>query len=237
MSPVNIESRSDALTGDNEPGKPIKKSFYSEISEDGWALWIGGLLITIVLLIAMLSADFKFATPVFQWSDANSLFAKVLSGKNLLLIAGIGFVFTILSLAAVWLSPGNAKKYIAGFVLIYILAILSLIIAGNKSISNYGIEYVVFALIIGLLLNNLNILPAKLKEAARSEFFIKTGLIILGTSILFTDIVKAGLPGILQALVVVVVVWFFALWLARKLKVDDEFAVILASAVSIWFYW
>ena len=233
MSPVNIESRSDALTGDNEPGKPIKKSFYSEISEDGWALWIGGLLITIVLLIAMLSADFKFATPVFQWSDANSLFAKVLSGKNLLLIAGIGFVFTILSLAAVWLSPGNAKKYIAGFVLIYILAILSLIIAGNKSISNYGIEYVVFALIIGLLLNNLNILPAKLKEAARSEFFIKTGLIILGTSILFTDIVKAGLPGILQALVVVVVVWFFALWLARKLKVDDEFAVILASAVSI----
>ena len=58
-------------------------------------------------------------------------------------------------------------------------------------------------------------------------------MIILGSSILFTDIIKAGLPGILQALVVVAVVWFFALWLARRLKVDDEFGVILASAVSI----
>jgi len=64
-------------------------------------------------------------------------------------------------------------------------------------------------------------------------FFIKTGLIILGTSILFTDIIKAGLPGILQAVLVVSVVWFFALWLSRKLKVDDEFGVILASAVAI----
>jgi uncharacterized integral membrane protein (TIGR00698 family) len=233
MSPVNIESEADALTGDNEPGKPVKKSFYSRISEDGWALWIGGLLISIVLLIASFSTDFKFKTPVFQWTDTNDLFAKVLSGKNLLLIAGIGFIFTILSVAAVWLSGGSSRKYVAGFILIYILAIISLIVSGNKSISNYGIEYVVFALIIGLLLNNLNILPSKLKEAARSEFFIKTGLIILGTSILFTDIVKAGLPGILQALLVVVVVWFFALWLSRKLKVDDEFAVILASAVSI----
>ncbi len=70
-------------------------------------------------------------------------------------------------------------------------------------------------------------------EAARSEFFIKTGLVILGTSVLFTDIVKAGLPGILQAVLVVSVVWFFALWLSRKLKVDDEFGVILASAVAI----
>jgi len=41
------------------------------------------------------------------------------------------------------------------------------------------------------------------------------------------------LPGILQALAVVLVVWFFALWLSRKLRVDDEFGVILASAVSI----
>jgi len=57
--------------------------------------------------------------------------------------------------------------------------------------------------------------------------------VILGTSILFTDIIKAGLPGILQAVLVVSVVWFFALWLSRKLKVDDEFGVILASAVAI----
>ena len=210
-----------------------KKSFYSRITEDGWALWIGGLVITASLLVAFLSTGLKFTSPQYVWSDSNDLLVKVLTVKNIVLIAGIGIAFTVLSSIAVWLSGGEPVKYIAGFIVLYILAVLSLVISGNKTISSYGIEYVVFGLIIGLILSNLNLSPAWLKEAARSEFFIKTGLIILGTSILFTDIVSAGLPGILQAIAVVIVVWFFALWLSRKLKVDDEFGVILASAVSI----
>jgi len=217
----------------NEAGLPAKKTLFSTVSEDGWALWIGGFIIVIVLLMAFLAGDFKFTSPAYQWANVSELFEKVFFAKNLLFLAGIGFVFAILSSLAVWLSGGSVKKYVGGFVFIYLLAIVSLVIAGNKTINHYGIEYVVFALIIGLLLSNLTKLPEWIREAARSEFFIKTGLIILGTSILFTDIVQAGAPGILQAIAVVVVVWFFALWLSRKLQIDDEFAVILASAVSI----
>jgi len=209
-----------------------KRSFLSGLSEDIWAVLIGGLLIAIILAGVFFS-DIKFITPVYQWENGNDLITKVLTGGNLLLLAVIGIIFLFLSSLAVAASGNNIKKYVAGFGVIFILAILSLIIAGNKSISYYGIEYVVFALLIGLLLSNLFSLPAWLKEAARSEFFIKTGLIILGTSILFTDIIKAGLPGILQSVIVVAAVWFFALWLCRRLKVDDEFGVILASAVSI----
>ena len=145
----------------------------------------------------------------------------------------IGLIFLIISSVSISLSGNSAGRFIRGFALIYLVGILSLIVAGNKSISYYGIEYVVFALFAGLLIGNLTVLPAWLKEAARSEFFIKTGLVILGTSILFTDIIKAGIPGILQAVVVVMAVWFFSMWLSRLLKVDDEFGVILASAVSI----
>src|SRR6478735_5838857 len=209
-----------------------KRSFLSGLSEDIWAVFIGGLLIAIILAGVFFS-DIKFSTPVYQWKNENDLLTKVLTGSNLLLLAAIGVIFLFLSSLAVAASGNNIKKYVAGFGIIFILAIFSLIIAGNKSISYYGIEYVVFALLIGLLLSNLFSLPAWLKEAARSEFFIKTGLIILGTSILFTDIIKAGLPGILQSVLVVAAVWFFALWLCRRLKVDDEFGVILASAVSI----
>ena len=203
------------------------------ISEDIWAVLIGGLVITAILVIAFFSHEIKFAIPVYQWQSGNDLLSHILTGNNLFLIAGIGVVFLILSSFAIAASGNGIKKYIGGFAFIFILAILSLIIAGNKSISYYGIEYVVFALLIGLLLSNLFDLPVWIREAARSEFFIKTGLIILGTSILFTDIINAGLPGILQSVIVVAAVWFFALWLSRKLKVDDEFGVILASAVSI----
>ena len=219
---------------DNDSLEPsAKKSRYSEISEDGWALWIGGFIIAAVLFTALVSPHFKFSTPVYLWSSTNDLFGIVLSLKNILIIGIIGIAFLFLSSIAVWLSGGSIKKYLGGFVVIYLLAIVSLILAGNKAINGYGIEYVIFGLIIGLLISNLIRMPSWLKEAARSEFFIKTGLIILGTSIVFTDIVQAGLPGILQAIAVVVVVWFFALWLSRKLKVDDEFGVILASAVAI----
>jgi hypothetical protein len=156
-----------------------------------------------------------------------------LTGKNILLIAAIGFAFTVLSSIAVLLSGGEPENIWQASLSFTSWLSSLLVISGNKTISSYGIEYVVFGLIIGLILSNLNLSPAWMKEAARSEFFIKTGLIILGTSILFTDIVNAGLPGILQAVAVVIVVWFFALWLSRRLKVDDEFGVILASAVSI----
>jgi uncharacterized integral membrane protein (TIGR00698 family) len=229
----DVVSSNETSIAINEDNKVRKGSFFSELTEDWWAVIIGGLFITGILVIAALSADLKFTLPVYQWANSEELFGKVVAAHNLLLIAGIGLIFLLVSSIAIWLSGGITRNYIAGFILIYVLAIFSLVIAGNKSVAYYGIEYVVFGLIAGLLIGNLTVLPNWLKEAARSEFFIKTGLVILGTSILFTDIIQAGIPGILQAVVVVAAVWFFSMWLSRLLKVDDEFGVILASAVSI----
>lgn len=210
-----------------------KQTFFTRLTEDWWAVIIGGILIAAILLFALSLPGFKFILPAYQWADWNDLFGKVLAINNLLLIVGIGVIFLIVSSISISLSAGNPGRFAMGFALVFVLAIISLVIAGNKTISYYGIEYVVFALLAGLLIGNLTTLPPWLKEAARSEFFIKTGLVILGTSILFTDIIQAGIPGILQAVIVVSVVWFFSMWLSRLLKVDDEFGVILASAVSI----
>jgi uncharacterized membrane protein YadS len=100
-------------------------------------------------------------------------------------------------------------------------------------VSYWGLEYVIFALAIGLFVGNVVGVPAWLREAVRTEYFIKTGLVILGASVLFLEIVQAGALGIAQAVAVVSVVWYFCFWLARKLKVDDELAVMLSTAVSI----
>ena len=56
---------------------------------------------------------------------------------------------------------------------------------------------------------------------------------LLGATILFKDIMTAGSFGLIQAVIVVAGVWYFAFWISRKMKVDDEFATMLASAVSI----
>jgi uncharacterized membrane protein YadS len=95
------------------------------------------------------------------------------------------------------------------------------------------LEYVIFALVLGLVLNHVFVLPAWLREAVRTEFYIKSGLVILGSGILFAEIMQAGFWGLIQAVLVVLVVWYFCFWLSRKLRVDDEFATMLSTAVSI----
>jgi uncharacterized integral membrane protein (TIGR00698 family) len=106
-------------------------------------------------------------------------------------------------------------------------------IAALPMMSAWSLEYVVFALLIGLVVNHTVPVPTWLREAVRTEYYIKTGLVVLGAGILVDDILRAGFLGIAQALVVVLSVWTFAFWLARRLRVDDEFATMLASAVSI----
>ncbi len=165
--------------------------------------------------------------------SASALSAKVLSGDNLLKIGIIGIAFLAISSVGIVCMGGNLGKYIIGFPFVFLIACLSQFIAGNSTINYYGIEYVIFALVIGLLISNTVGVPKWLLEAVRTEYYIKTGLVILGAGILFKEIMQGGALGIVQALCVVTVVWYACFWIARKLKVDDEFAVILSSAVSI----
>jgi uncharacterized membrane protein YadS len=81
-----------------------------------------------------------------------------------------------------------------------------------------------FSLLLGLFISNVLDTPKWLKAGIQSEFYIQIGLVLPGASILFTEIMKAGLYGVDQAVIVVVTVWYFTYWIARKLKVDDESA-------------
>ena len=124
-------------------------------------------------------------------------------------------------------------RFLPGALLMAALAWLAQAIAALPMVSAWSLEYVVFALVLGLVVNHTVAVPTWLREAVRTEYYIKTGLVVLGAGILVDDILRAGFLGIAQALVVVLSVWTFAFWLARRLRVDDEFATMLASAVSI----
>jgi uncharacterized integral membrane protein (TIGR00698 family) len=166
-------------------------------------------------------------------ADSGSLLSRVFSAGNLKTSALIGLAFLILSSIGVAVLGGNLLRYAAGFPAVYALAWLSQTVAGNSTVHYWGLEYVIFALAIGLFIGNVLGVPDWLRDAIRTEYFIKTGLVILGAGILFQEILQAGALGILQAVLVVSVVWYACFWLARKLKVDDEFAVMLSTAVSI----
>ncbi|MGC9069270.1 MAG: YeiH family protein [Thermoprotei archaeon] len=62
---------------------------------------------------------------------------------------------------------------------------------------------------------------------------MKIGLVLLGSEILFNELIIAGPKAIAQALAVVFVIWYVAYFVARKLGLDKEFSAVLASGVSI----
>jgi uncharacterized membrane protein YadS len=127
----------------------------------------------------------------------------------------------------------DMKRYFPGFLVIFIIAFIAMIIAGQKGIKYYGFEYVLWALFIGLLISNVFGVPAWLKPATMTEFFIKIGLVVMGAGINFVVVIKAGAVGMIQAIVVVAAVWFFAYWFSRRLAINQRFSSVIATGVSI----
>ena len=117
--------------------------------------------------------------------------------------------------------------------MLYLIAVIASLIGGNGIVNDLGLETVIFSLIIGLVINNIWGTPEWIKPALTSELYVKVGLIFLGTTILFQDLLKSGALGLIQAVVVVFTVWNFAFWLFRKLKLDKELSLMMASGVSI----
>ncbi len=202
----------------------MKKSILTE----DWAVVVLGFLIIAVVLSGLV-----IPVPSFGWKNADDLFSKVLSTENILKITLQFVVLLIVAVLGALITGKNLKSFSTTFVVIYLLTLFALVLAGNKTVKEYNLEAVIFSLLIGLVIGNVFNLPQWFRSSITSELFVKIGLVLLGTSIIFSDILKAGALGLIQALIVVVAVWYFAYWVCKKMKIDEEMTMMLASAVSI----
>jgi uncharacterized integral membrane protein (TIGR00698 family) len=199
----------------------------SLVTED-WAVVMLGFAVIMVLV-----AGFLVPVPQFGWKSFDELLTIVFSTDNLVNIL-LQFIFVfVAAVAATFLIGKPIKSAVLVFPVVYVLTLIALILAGNNEIKALNLEAVIFSLAVGLLIGNLFHLPEWFRAALSTELFVKIGLVLLGTGIIFGDILKAGYLGLIQALVVVVSVWYFAYWLCRKLKIDDELTMMISSAVSI----
>ncbi|HZK04626.1 MAG TPA: putative sulfate exporter family transporter [Actinomycetaceae bacterium] len=99
-----------------------------------------------------------------------------------------------------------------------------------------SIEFPIYAILLGFGANALlSILGVRerMSAAFRTEFFIKTGLVLLGASINFGVIASAAGPAIVQAVLLITTVFLFTWWFAGVLGLDHQLRALLASAISI----
>jgi uncharacterized integral membrane protein (TIGR00698 family) len=194
--------------------------------EDWWACWVGWFIL-LLAMIGMLPNAPKIGT----WTTLSKALPE--GWGTLGPLIGLFVTTAILTMIGAAVMKRDVKRYIPGYLFIFIIAFIAIIIAGQKGIKYYGFEYVLWALFIGLLISNVFGVPAWLKPAVMTEYFIKIGLVVMGATINFVVVIKAGGVAMIQAIVVVSAVWFFAYWLARRFGINQRFSSVIATGVSI----
>ena len=219
-----------------------KNTNWSELykKEDWLACWLGFIVIAIAC-IAVLTEWFDFSAAKFStwytWEDkgtfAESMGAQ-LNGAFFVKLLRTFLVLGILFTMGVKLMGESVKKYIPAFIGLFIISIIVRWISAEFTLNRY-LEWAFWALLIGLIISNTVGTPEWLKPAVKTEFYIKTGLVIMGFSVLFSNIAKFGLYGLGIAWIVTPVVIIFMWWLGTKVfKIDNKPLVItVASATSV----
>jgi uncharacterized integral membrane protein (TIGR00698 family) len=99
-----------------------------------------------------------------------------------------------------------------------------------------SVEFPIYAILVGLIAGTvlgLLGLRERLKAAFRTEFLIKTGLVLLGASINLAVIARAAGPAILQSVVLISSVFLISWWIGGLLGIDMKVRALLSAAVSI----
>src|SRR5690606_10610020 len=193
--------------------------------------WVSVILGFLIIILSL--AWFVVPAPNFRWETWQQLGGQVFGPDNLTAML-VQFLFIGVVAAGGILLTGKSVRYFLGvFPVVYVVAILALIIEGNSAVRDLNLEAVIFSLTIGLLIGNLFRLPEWFRLLLTTELFVKIGLVLLGTRIIFSDILESGSLGLVQASIVVLVVWYFAWWVCKKFRLDDEMTMMISSAVSI----
>ena len=99
-----------------------------------------------------------------------------------------------------------------------------------------SVEFPIYAIAVGLIagavLNTFG-LRERLRFAIRTEFLIKTGLVLLGASINLAVIARAAGPAIVQSVIMITTVFLISWWIGGVLGLTPKLRALLSAAVSI----
>jgi uncharacterized membrane protein YadS len=123
--------------------------------------------------------------------------------------------------------------FLLSFTLLYVMSLAVLIVAASDMMLDYSLEAPVIALLIGLAISNLIGLPTRLDAGFRVEFYIKTGIVLLGATLPASVIVWAGPIAILQASIVSLITFGVIFRFARFMELDRRLAALLAAGGAI----
>jgi uncharacterized membrane protein YadS len=200
--------------------------------EDWWAIWLGlGILLLGYVLFANGSSIKWLAVTPAKWTTFDQL-SDHFAANWPRYLGQFAAWLAVFSLALSALGY-KAREFVPSFVLLYILSAGTFVIGQWQTANYYGFEAPLVALLLGLAISNVAGLPRFLDAGFRVEFYIKTGIVLLGATLPFTLILWAGPVAILQASIISLATFFVIYFVAVKLGLDKRLAATLGAGGAV----
>ncbi len=176
-------------------------------------------------------------TKIAAWQKAKAAEAKAKTAAEtkpynylvtmLVLLIALAILFAV----GRYFMGDSVGKFLVAFPAVFIVAALSFFIGGHEFAKAWGLEYVMWAIILGFLVSNTIGTPKWIMPAVQTEYYIKTGLVLMGATILMNKILLIGIPGIFVTWVVTPIVLITTFWFGQKiLKIESPTLNIVISA-------
>jgi uncharacterized membrane protein YadS len=140
-------------------------------------------------------------------------------------------------------SASQVPGFLTGLLIVFFLAWLAWLLTRQVyaielpgGIPGKALEYPLWGALLGLAGNFvLKLLKAHefVRPGLRTELFLKIGLVLLGASINFNTLLSAAGGAVLQGIVMITSVFFFAWWLGGKFRLDEKLRAVMATALAV----
>ena len=200
--------------------------------DDWWAVAAGlGLVAVACLLFAQGASLAWLAVTPPKWSSFPQL-SSHFAGNWPRYAAQFALWLALVSAACEALGY-RWRNTAPAFALVYGLSVVIFALGQWADAIRYNLEPPLVALVLGLLIANLNLLPRALDDGFRVELYIKLGVVLLGATLPANLIVWAGPAAFAQASVVSVVTFLVIFGVARALRLERRFAAVLGVGGAV----
>jgi uncharacterized integral membrane protein (TIGR00698 family) len=200
--------------------------------EDWWAIWIGlGLVAVAVALFAGGDSIKWIAVAPQKWSHGSEALAQLRAhaAQYLALFVLLATLFGI----GVRALKFRLTHFLPAFLLLYVVALGLYFLGQWDQASHYNLEPPLVALGLGLLVSNTVGLPRWVDAGLRVEFYIKTGIVLLGAGLPLTLVAWAGPVAIVQAGIISLATFGAIFFAGRALGLDRRLAAVLGTGGAV----
>ncbi len=183
------------------------------------------------------AAALAASNAIANWRSEKETLNRISKKRNSKATNKIPWLFGMMVLFALLFGTGASVmgtpflNFSKAFLFVFFIGLVSYTLAAQANMKAIGFGYAAWAIIIGLLISNTIGTPNWVTPALSTEFYIKTGLVILGAEILLGKILAIGLPGIFVAWIVTPVVLVSTFWFGQKiLKISSKTLNMTISA-------